>query len=67
MPESGYDEVKASIMGAIKELKQQMPDAGAYLKKHIIFDDEAETFMYTGDDQLKISALIDVGATKSAE
>jgi hypothetical protein len=31
-----------------------MPEAAEDLEQHLVFDDEKETFMYTGDDRIKM-------------
>jgi len=48
-----YRKIKAEILAAVEEIRAATPEAAAYLEKHLVFDDEKETFMYTGDDRIK--------------
>jgi hypothetical protein len=49
-----YLKIKAEILAAVEEIRAAMPEAAEYLEQHLVFDDEKETFMYTGDDRLKM-------------
>jgi len=49
-----YDEIKSDVLKFLANLRAANPTAADYLEKHIVFDDEKETFMYTGDDRLKL-------------
>jgi len=52
-----YRTVKAEILAAVESIRAAMPEAAEYLEKHLILDDEKETFAYTGDDRLKLLPL----------
>jgi hypothetical protein len=46
---SQYRTVKAEILGAVEAIRAARPEAAEYLEEHLVFDDEKETFAYTGD------------------
>ena len=47
-----YRKIKAEILAAVESIRAARPEAAEYLEKHLVFDDEKETFMYTGDDRI---------------
>ena len=49
-----YRTMKAEILAAVESIRAAMPEAAEYLEKHLVFDDKKETFMYTGDDRIKM-------------
>jgi hypothetical protein len=49
-----YRKIKAEILATVELIRAAEPEAAAYLEKHLVFDDEKETFMYTGDDRIKM-------------
>jgi hypothetical protein len=51
---SEYRTIKAEILATVESIRAAMPEAAEYLEKHLVFDDEKETFTYTGDDRLKL-------------
>ena len=51
---SQYLTMKAEILAAVDSIRAAMPEAAEYLEKHLVFDDKEETFMYTGDDRIKL-------------
>jgi hypothetical protein len=49
-----YRKIKAEILATVELIRAAMPEAAEYLEKHLVFDDKEETFMYTGDDRIKL-------------
>ncbi len=49
-----YSKIKAEILATVELIRAVMPEAAEYLEQHLVYDDEKETFMYTGDDRLKM-------------
>ncbi len=49
-----YRKIKAEILATVDSVRAAMPEAAEYLEKHLVFDDEKETFTYIGDDRLKL-------------
>ena len=49
-----YRKIKAEILATVESIRAAMPEAAEYLEQHLVFDDEKETFMYTGDDRIKM-------------
>jgi hypothetical protein len=49
--------MKAEMLAAVESIRAAMPEAAGYLEKHLVFDDEKETFAYPGDDRLKLVPL----------
>jgi hypothetical protein len=49
-----YRKIKAEILATVESIRAAMPEAAEYLEKHLVFDDEKETSMYTGDDRIKM-------------
>lgn len=45
-----YELMKNEVIREIAVVKSKDTLLGAYLEEHIIFDDEAEAFCYTGGD-----------------
>lgn len=41
--------VKRSILGLVESVRLQDAEAGSYLDRHVIFDDEERTVRFTGD------------------
>ncbi len=51
-----YRQVKADMLSALEAIRRAHPKAGEYLAQHLVFDDEKQTVMYTGDPRrLKIT------------
>ena len=51
---SDYQQMKADILTFLETLRAAQPEAAQYLEKHLIFDDEKETFQYTGDHRFQL-------------
>ncbi len=49
-----YRKIKAEILAFVEEMRAACPEAAEYLEQHLVFDDQKETFMYTGDDRIKM-------------
>jgi hypothetical protein len=49
-----YSKIKAEILAAMESIRAAMPEATQYLQQHLVFDDEKETFMYIGDDRIRL-------------
>jgi hypothetical protein len=49
-----YRKIKAEILATVESIRAAMPEAAEYLEKHMVLDDQKETFMYTGDDRIKM-------------
>jgi hypothetical protein len=54
---SEYRKMKAEVLATVESIRAAMPEAADYLEKHLVFDDEKETFAYTGDERLKLLPL----------
>jgi hypothetical protein len=52
-----YRKIKAEILATVESIRAAMPEAAAYLEEHLVFDDDQETFMYTGDDRIKLRPI----------
>jgi oligoribonuclease NrnB/cAMP/cGMP phosphodiesterase (DHH superfamily) len=52
-----YEQIKREILESVAEIECIHPAAAQYLREHLVFDDEKLTFMYTGDDRLKLKRL----------
>jgi hypothetical protein len=53
--QSAYEEIKADILKFLETLRATHPEAAKYLESHLVFDDKAMTFHYTGDDRIKLT------------
>jgi len=49
--------VKQEILASIESTRKVLPEAAEYLEKHLVIDEEAMTFTYTGDDRLKLKKI----------
>ena len=49
-----YRKIKAEILATVEMIRAARPEAAEYLEKNLVFDDEKETFKYTGDDRIKM-------------
>ena len=49
-----FRKIKAEILATVELIRAARPEAAEYLEQHLVFDDEKETFMYTGDDRSKM-------------
>lgn len=58
LAESQYQLVKSQITEAVETIRAKMPEAGKYLEEHIVYDDEALTFRYTGDDRFQLKQIL---------
>jgi len=52
-----YKNIKDEITNTINHIEAESPEAGQYLREHLIMDDVNETFKYTGDDRIKIDSI----------
>ena len=50
-----YQAIKTEILETVKAIRTANPKAAEYLEQHLVFDDEKETFTYTGDGRLKLT------------
>ena len=54
-----YESIKSDIKHLIESVRAQLPAAAEYMEKHFVMDDEKMTFMYTGDDRLKLAPRLE--------
>ena len=54
-----YESIKSDIKHLIESVRAKMPQAAEYMEKHMVMDDEKMTFMYTGDDRLKMTPRLE--------
>jgi hypothetical protein len=47
-----YQQIKADILAYVESVRAKMPEAAEYMTKHLVFDDEKETFFCTADGRL---------------
>ena len=52
---ASFNRVKAELVACIKMIQEQAPEAAKYLEEHMVIDEKAMTFMYTGDDRIKMT------------
>jgi hypothetical protein len=52
-----FNRVKQEILASIESTRKVLPEAAEYLEKHLVIDEEAMTFTYTGDDRLKLKKI----------
>ena len=52
-----FNQVKQEILSSIESMRKVLPEAAEYLEKHLVIDEEAMTFKYTGDDRLKLNRI----------
>ena len=46
-----FEEAHRKVSQMIEEVRQVSPKDAYYLEEHMVFDDKALTFRYTGDDR----------------
>jgi hypothetical protein len=49
-----YHQIKSDILAYVESVRAKMPEAAEYMTKHLVFDDEKETFFCTADGRLKL-------------
>ena len=49
-----FERVKANVLAGIEAIRQANPAAAEYFEQHLVIDEKAMTFQYTGDDRLKM-------------
>lgn len=52
MTKPSFADIQKDTIAMITKIKDSDPEHGAYLKKHIIIDEENETLTYTGDPEI---------------
>jgi hypothetical protein len=49
-----FERVKADLLAGIETMRRANPEAAKYFVQHLVIDEVAMTFKYTGDDRLKL-------------
>ena len=62
-----YESIKSDIKHLIESVRTKIPQAAEYMKKHFVMDDEKMTFMYTGDDRLKLAPHLETSSPEEQE
>ena len=52
-----FNRVKQEMLAAVETMRKAMPEAAEYFEQHLVIDEEAMTFKYTGDDRLKLTKV----------
>ena len=52
-----FNQVKREMLAAIESMRKALPEAAEYFEQHLVIDEEAMTFTYTGDDRLKLERI----------
>ena len=52
-----YEKMKREMLEAVKAIEDAHPEAGKYLREHLVFDDRQMTFKYTGDGRLQLNPI----------
>jgi|NGEPerStandDraft_6_1074524.scaffolds.fasta_scaffold669856_1 hypothetical protein len=52
-----FNQVKRDLLASIESMRKAMPEAAEYFEQHLVIDEEAMTFKYTGDDRLKLKKI----------
>ena len=52
-----FNRVKRHLLRGIEQIREANPAAAQYLESHLVMDEQACTFMYTGDDRLQMSLV----------
>jgi hypothetical protein len=52
-----FERVKADILAAVEGMRQANPAAAEYFEQHLVIDEKAMTFNYTGDGRLKLERI----------
>lgn len=52
-----FNRIKREILSTVEAMRKANPEAAEYLEAHLVFDDQAMTFLYTGDDRLKMTRV----------
>jgi hypothetical protein len=52
-----FNQVKRDMLASIESMRKVMPKAAEYFEQHLVIDEEAMTFKYTGDDRLKLTRI----------
>ena len=54
-----FHRVKRELLAYIELMRRACPEAAEYLESHLVMDEQACTFMYTGDDRLRMERVGD--------
>ena len=52
-----FERVKAELLAGIESMLRVNPAAAEYFEQHLVIDEKAMTFKYTGDDRLKLQRV----------
>ena len=52
-----FNRVKREIASTIEEMRKANPEAAKYLEAHLVIDEQAMTFKYTGDGRLQMTRM----------
>ena len=52
-----FERVKADILATVESMRRVNPAAAEYLEQHLVIDEVAMTFKYTGDGRLKLERI----------
>ncbi len=52
-----FEYVNGQVLAGVENIRRVNPAAAEYLEQHLVIDEVAMTFQYTGDDRLKLTRL----------
>ena len=52
-----FNRMRQEILSCIESMRKASPEAAEYLEKHLVMDEDAMTFKYTGDDRIKLRRI----------
>jgi hypothetical protein len=52
-----FNQVRQDLLLGIESMRKASPEAAEYFEKHLVINEESMTFMYTGDDRLKLERI----------
>lgn len=62
-----FHSIKREILATIEEMRRARPEAAEYLESHLVMDEQACTFTYTGDDRLQLRRVGGAGDDEQPE
>jgi hypothetical protein len=52
-----FERVKADLLAGVEAMRRANPAAAEYFEQHLVIDEKAMTFKYTGDGRLKLERI----------
>ena len=52
-----FNRVRQEILSFMESIRKASLDTAEYLEKHLVMDEEAMMFKYTGDDRIKLKGI----------